>query len=145
MRVGDGAQVEQVGHEVLELDLDLRLPELVGVFDALGLDADGVRLPVERRPGAAGDRARLARYLPVFRPMVEPVPRLHGIARQLDLDHSINHVASRQCRELAMSEHALDFRQRCERRERVVQDRKNTQHGERHADVGDDAFGRRHG
>ena len=45
-------------------------------------------------------------------------------------------------RRIAMSEHALDFGQRCEGRERVVQNWENAQHCERHTDDCDDIFGR---
>lgn len=121
-RVRHGAQVEQVADELGEGSLDLGLPQLVDVLDALGLEADGVGAPVEGGSGAAGDGARVAREGPVLGAVLEAVEGHDGVAGQLDLDDAVDDVAAGERGEAAAAEEAPDAGERGERRERVVED-----------------------
>lgn len=125
--IGEGAEVEQVGDQLVEGDVDLGLAQLVGVLDALGAGADGAGLPVEGGPGAPREQARLARQVPVRGALAEAVRRRHGVPGQLDLDDAVDDVAARQGRQAPVAEHTLDLGEGRQRRHRVVQDRQHAE------------------
>lgn len=109
MWISDGTKIQKIGDQIVEADFNLGLAELVGILDALGLDANGICLPVEGGPGASGDLARLPGELPVLCTMVEAVPGLDRVPGKLDLYDAVDDITAGKCCQLAVAEHALDL------------------------------------
>lgn len=117
--VRHGAQVEEVADELVECDLDLRLPELVRILESLHLEPYDVGPPVECRPGAAGDGAGGARQPPVFCAVSKSIPGRHCVSGQFNLDDTVYNIASGECSEPRRAQYALDLGQ-CQQCDKCV-------------------------
>lgn len=136
--VGNGTEVQKIANQLVKGDIDLRLPQLVCVFDPLRLEANGVGPPVEGRPSATGNGGWVAGERPVLVAVIEAVPGRDGVAGEVDLDDAIYDVGASEGCQAGMTQHTLDSRSRGKCRNGVVEDWEDTEHGKRNTNVGDD-------
>ena len=125
----DGAKVEQERNQGLELDISLRLAELVRIINPLGLEAYDVGSPVEDGPTPARDRAGVLAQAPVLLDLIFSVQRRQSISRELDLYHMINYISTRDTCQPPVPEHAANVCKRHERHDGVVDDGQHAHNG----------------